>query len=164
MTSIVGRRILSASFAALMLVSSCQFSNIDVIEDRRVKIMSPKDWATVTMPVTIRWEGSDVEGLRYAVFVDRPPMKPGAPLRELAKDDDVCLARPDCPDKAWLENHNVYLPETESLTVPFLPDGRPLNRPEARDLHEVLIVLLDGDTREGEAAFRSRFYVDRSDS
>ena len=60
--------------------------------------------------------------------------------------DDACELEPGCPDEAWLENNGVYLTDVPSLRLETLADRRVKGRSKTRDPHEVIIVLLDGDT------------------
>lgn len=154
---------LALALALVVSTGGCAFSGIDLVEDRRVRILEPSPDQEVTMPLTIRWEADRVDGLRYGVFVDRAPIKPGATLRTVAGDDDVCLARPDCPDTDYLNAKGVYVTQEPSLTLAGLPDLRNTDE-HRRDPHFATIVLLDGDRRVGEGAWYRDFAVVRSAS
>lgn len=144
------------------MLAGCAFSNVDLVKDRRVHILTPRDQATVAMPVTVRWTAHDTGSLRFAVFVDRSTLRPGAGLRSLVpKDDAACRADPHCPDADWLASNGVYLADTTSLTLPSFKDNRPAHNHGARDTHTITIVLLDGDRRKGEGSWYRQVYVDR---
>lgn len=162
---LIGRLELPAVAAVLvagtLALEGCAVSGVDLVQDRRVEIQEPAEQASVSPPLTVRWSAHDTAGLHFAVFVDRPPIPPGASLRSLAKQDHACLARPDCPDQAWLAGKGVYVADSTAVRVAALGDNRPEHQPRARDAHEVTIVLLDGDRRSGESAWHRQFYVPR---
>jgi hypothetical protein len=155
---------ISCVFTALLasMLGACTFTNVDLMKDRRVQILTPHDQATVGMPVTVRWTAHDTGSLRFAVFVDRSTLRPGASLRSLVpKDDAACRADSHCPDADWLASNGVYLADTTSVTLPSLKDNRPEHNHGARDTHTITIVLLDGDRRKGEGSWYRLIYVDR---
>ena len=158
------KRKFAAGVTALLAVTGCAVKDINLVEDRRIHVDAPHDQQMVRLPVTLRWSTRGVApGLTYAVFLDRPPIRPGKTLKSLAKDaeDDACMARPDCPDAAWLAGRGVYLTKNRSLVLSALADRRPENRPKARDGHEAVIVLLNGTRRVGESSWYRQFYIER---
>ncbi|MHB8342014.1 MAG: hypothetical protein ACYDB7_12710 [Mycobacteriales bacterium] len=160
--------VLGAGLALAALLSSCAFSNIDLIQDHRVHILSPHAGQTVQLPVTIRWRTTGLStgvgrlAVRFAVFVDRPVVKPGASLRSIASGDSQCLRVPSCPGPTYLREHGVYVVAGTQLTLPFLADLRNPSAGITKDQHTVTIVILRGDHRDGESAFSVTFYVARS--
>ena len=151
-----------AAWLAVLTLAGCAFSNVDLVKDRRVHILTPGDQATVTTPLTLRWTARDTGSLRFAVFVDRSTLRPGARLRSLVpKDDTACRADPKCPDASWLSSNGVYIVSGTSVTLPSLTDKRPANSHGARDSHTITVVLLDGDRRQGEGSWYRQVYVDR---
>lgn len=155
------------------LAPACAFQNINVKEDTRLKIVTPEDRSLVQLPFTIRWEvrGFTItppDGVRsqnagyFALFFDRSPMPPGKGLTWLAEKDEACLRTPGCPDEEYLNRQYVYTMNNTSFEVTALPDTRPVERPQAKDRHEVTIVFLNGaNERIGESAFSTRFIVNR---
>lgn len=149
------------------LSGGCAFSNIDLVQDHRVHIVSPATDQMVHLPVTIRWSvnglqpGAGDPPVRFAVFVDRAVIKPGSTLRSVASGDERCLKDPSCPDDSYLREHDVYLVTGTELRLPFLPDLRNAGSHSSKDAHTVTIVILDGDRRNGESAFTRTFYVAR---
>ncbi|HVF75556.1 MAG TPA: hypothetical protein VM938_10950 [Acidimicrobiales bacterium] len=154
------RRLAAGLAVAALLTGGCAVSGINLVQDQRVRILAPGPDDEVTVPLTIRWEAERVEGLTFAVFVDRAPIKPGASLRSLAEDDDVCLSRPDCPDAGYLASKGVYVTTEPSVTLPGLPDHRATEE-HRRDPHFATIVLIDGDRRVGESAWYRDFSIIR---
>lgn len=155
---------ITASAVTAVMLSGCAVHGLNLVEDRRLRMEAPGDQQTVRLPVTLRWAAHGIDpALTYGVFVDRAPIRPGQTLRSLAKDaeDDACLARPDCPDAAWLAGRGVFLTRSPFVVLSALPDRRPENRPKARDGHEAVIVLLAGDRRVGESSWYRQFYVKR---
>jgi hypothetical protein len=146
-------------------LAHCAFSNIDLVQDRRVRIVAPEPYATLQLPLHLTWTWTAPEartaGLDFGVFVDRSPIAPGASLRTVAKDDKVCEARPGCPDKEYLAARNIYTTRRTSMTFTFLPDLRTNSKRTLRDQHRIIIILLKGGYRVGEGAFVSDFYVAR---
>lgn len=159
--------------ALVALATACTFQNINIKEDRRLKIIAPEDRSLVQLPFTISWEARDFaitppNGVKsrnagyFALFFDRSPMPPGKDLRWLAEKDEACLRTPGCPDEEYLNRQYVYTMINTSFEVTALPDTRPVERPQAKDRHEVTIVFLNGaNQRIGESAFATRFIVNR---
>jgi len=147
--------------AAVLLVAllpACGIHGLNLTQDERVSIVSPKDRSTVDLPLTVRWTAHDFDGT-YAVFVDRSPLPPGRTLEWLARNDDVCRQTKGCPDSTWFSERNVLRTAETAVTIDRLPDSTRDNR---RDRHEVTVVLLDrAGRRVGESAFRVEFEVHR---
>jgi hypothetical protein len=133
---------------------------LDFARDDRVSIVRPEENATVALPLELSWTAKDFSG-RFAVFVDRSPMRPGQDVRSLVpREDEVCRANPACPDESWLSARGVYLTTSPSLVVRSVADKRSSNR--QADRHEVTIVLIDEQgRRQGEGAFIREFRVAR---
>jgi hypothetical protein len=131
-------------------------------QDDRVEIVQPDDEAEVELPVTIRWESDVPErsdgGPYFAVFLDREPIAPGQSLRVLG--DETCEKDPGCVDADYLRDRFVYVTDETSLELETVPLKSGSQRTGARDRHEAIIVLVDGDGRRiGEAAYRVTFGV-----
>lgn len=147
-------------FVALVmsLATGCSFQGLNFVQDDRVSILSPTDRQEVDLPVTLRWDVRDFDGT-FAVFVDRAPVPPGHTLDWLARDDDLCRARPGCPDEAWYHARYVYPTDATTLTLTELPE---LRADEGRLFHEATVVLIDrAGRRVGESAFTVQFELRR---
>jgi hypothetical protein len=146
--------------ALTLLVGAACGRQLDFSRDERVSITQPQENDTVTLPLALSWTAKDYEG-RFAVFVDRSPMRPGKDLRSLVpREDEVCRANPRCPDEDWLAARGVYLTTVPSLVVPSVPDRRASKHQS--DRHDVTIVFLDEHgRRQGEGAFIREFRVNR---
>ncbi|HEX2038215.1 MAG TPA: hypothetical protein VHF47_00620 [Acidimicrobiales bacterium] len=157
----------AVALAVVLLFGGCGLGGgMAFREDTRLSILEPADRATVPLPVTLRWTTEDIDlgspggPQRFAVFVDRAPLRPGQHLRALGDDD--CERVPGCPDEAYLRERYVYLTTESSLVLESVPDQRSSNRTGAEDRHEAVIVLLDAEGRRmGEAAWSAEFSVDR---
>lgn len=125
-------------------------------KDARLRIVAPKNLATVSTPVHLRWTSQipPANPPTYAVFVDALPVHPGQNLRSLA--GATCASVRGCVDVAWLNRHSVYLTSQLSFdldALPILGTAR-----GERDIHKVTIVLVDADWRRlGEAAWSVAF-------
>lgn len=154
----------------LMGLPACGVRGLSFIADDRVSIVSPKDRATVELPMRVKWEVEDfrVSGRTgrvekdtgyFAVFVDRAPQPPGRTVESLAAGDSACEVDPACPDEAYFASRGVYTTSETELIIDFIPD---LAQGDNRDLHELTVVLLNGKgERIGESAFRVEFEVGR---
>ena len=143
---------------AAATLSACGIQGLNFVQDDRVEIVAPKNNATVTLPLTVRWTARDFDG-SFAVLVDRAPPNPGKSLATLAEGDAVCEATPGCPDAAYLAGLRAYTTTDTSFEITQLPE---LTEDRTREGHEVTIVLLDpAGKRIGESAFRVDFNIRR---
>lgn len=169
----IGARVAVFGVAALLL-AACGFDGLAFRQDDRVEIVAPDDREAVTLPVTVEWrvDGFEVTGENgesrddagyFAVLVDRNPQPPGEPLAWLAREDDTCVASPDCPDEQYFAQRRVHTTTDTRFTVDNVL--RPDRERIIRELHEVTVILLDGTGRRiGESAFSVEFEVDRQDT
>lgn len=156
--------------ALLPLVAGCGVSGLSFLADDRLSITSPESRSSVAVPVTLRWTIEDFEVTGptgravpdagyFGVFVDRAPQAPGRTVESLFEGEPACAADPGCPDEADLASRGVYTTSGTELTIDRIPD---LTDGQSRDLHEVTVVLLDGEgERIGESAFSVDFEVVR---
>lgn len=156
---------LVASLTAVIALSGCTFSGINLVEDTRVTIVSPDDGEHVRLPITLRWtthhlDTSPGSDMRFAVFVDTKPIMSGETLRAVAEGDGLCLRDPKCPGPEYLSSRGVYVVDDTSFTIGFLPDLR--SEHQDTDTHRFVVVILNGDRRDGEGSFSRTVYVDRS--
>jgi hypothetical protein len=139
-------------------------SDLNFRVDNRLHFTSPKDRATVHVPVTVSWTIRDfsIEGPGstppstsagyFAVFVDRAPIKPEQTLRVVGNGDPVCENDPKCPDTAYLNAHHVYTTTGTRLRLTQIPTI--LGDRERLQLHTITIVLMDtAGHRIGESAW-----------
>ena len=110
----------------------------------------------------VAWDAPGIElgavggPARFAVFVDRAPIRPGQSLRAVGDDD--CRRTPGCPDDEYLRERYVFLTCATSLTLDTLPAKSGTTRTGADDTHDLTIVLVDADGRRlGEAAWTVEF-------
>lgn len=166
--------LMSGSVAFVLLLGACTL-DVAFTQDRRLHILAPEDRQTVELPFDVRWEvtgftvtgpdqtdgESDDRGF-FGLFFDRSPIAPGEDMRSVAADDESCLRTPGCPDQDYLNERNIYTTTDTVFTVDTIADTRPPERLEAKDWHEVTIVLIDpSGERIGESAFSVRFVVRR---
>jgi hypothetical protein len=156
--------------AMALLGTACSTQGLAFVQDKRVDIVAPEGHSTVDVPVTITWTVHDFhitgqdgrsrpQAGYFGLFVDRAPVPPGKPLSWLAHGDDLCVATPGCPDKQYLADHDTYAVTGTSFTLRQLPD---LDAYHGHELHEVTIVMLDGEgLRVGEQAWFVDFRYDR---
>lgn len=157
---------------AATALSGCDVSQFAFKVDESITVTSPQERTEVDLPVTVTWSDADAPSdLRvdpsdptaeyYAVFVDRGPIGPGRTLASLAKEPSRCAEDPACPTADYLRDQKVFLTARPELLLEFLPDRRPSTRGNPKDPHEVTIVRMVGDARQGEAAWDLLFYVNR---
>lgn len=162
--------LLCGLLATVLIAAGCSTENLAFRDDDRLTIVSPEDRGHVELPFEVEWRMEDFEvgqapldgdGNYYAVFVDRPPLAPGQHLDSLANES--CERAADCPDTEWLTDHFVHVTTDTRVTIERLPLVDEQNRTGARDLHEIVIVLMDSeDERIGESAFWVEFFHERS--
>lgn len=142
--------------ALAVAASSCGYKGLALVQDRRLDITSPTQRAEVTVPVRLEWSMKDFavgpgQG-SFGVVLDRQAPPPGQTLQWLFRDDENCVATPDCPDDAYMADRYVFRTTETSLTferLPDLGDG---------DLHEATVVLLDAEGRRiGESGWTVQF-------
>jgi hypothetical protein len=157
----------------LIGLASCSLGRDRFSTDTRVTFVTPGNAAAVTLPTTIRWRthglalthppadlketsASSQDGVYFAVFVDRTPMAPGAPLLSLA--DPTCKATHySCITPDYFAQSSVYLTDATSLQLPAVPTTA---RHHAELVpHSLTIVLMRGTRRDGEAAYTREFFV-----
>lgn len=132
-----------------------------------MKITSPKEGSTVTLPLTVDWTTNELDlsstgDITFGVFLDQKVIAPGKDLRQSFKKGDFCSAIPSCPDAAYLARRGVYVLKGTSLTLNELTDLRSDN--VKNDTHRLVIVVLKDGKRLGEGFFSRTFTVERPDS
>lgn len=153
------RRIVGIGLVGAVLLPACAVRGLSFVTDDRLKIVDPKQNATVSLPFEVTWTVKNYDGL-FAVFFDRSPIRPNQTLRSLVPSDDPCRSESSCPDADWLADRNVYVTDGTGVVVDRLPDRRDSDR--SKDRHDMTIVLLDENgQRTGESAFTKEFIVER---
>jgi hypothetical protein len=151
-----------AALAVLALLPGCALHGLAFDNDHRVKFVSPRNRATVRLPVALRWDAAHLArtpggGPFFAVFVDRAPIKPGQTLA--AVGDENCKRTPGCPDLTYLQDQYVFVTRDTHLTLADVPKASG-QRTGARDAHEATIVLVDArGGRIGENAYTVQFTI-----
>lgn len=153
-------RLVVALVALVALVTGgCAYQGLQFVRDDRLQIVSPRENQRVTVPFTVDWKMTGNTG-RVGVFFDRAPMFTAQGLLALVGRDDPCRRKSDCPDRAWLTRHGVYIVDRAPLRVDFVEDLRASHN--VADRHTMCIVFLDETNhRGGEATFVREFIVER---
>lgn len=148
--------------AASLLVGGCGGVRTGLSADERVEIVSPVPLEAVASPFDLRWTARDLPGnLRFAVLVDRTPIRPGTSLA--AAFTDECEGIPDCPDDAFLAQRDVYVTDDPTVAIERLPAIGGVDGAPARPVHRATIILVDDEgTRQGEASWTVEFRADES--
>ena len=148
-----------AAATLVLVLTGCSFTDVAFRQDTRLDFVSPEDRAAVTLPATVDWDFAGDDDTTFAVFLDRRPPPPGRTLASIADGDDTCERDPGCPDDDYLADRGVWTTTDTSFT--FEAIRRP-TRDDRRELHEVTVILVDGEGRRiGESAWILEFEVDR---
>lgn len=151
------RSVFAVVLAAAIIGPGCSTSGLAFRQDHRVAFIEPSDRSEVAVPFTVRWDVDDFDGT-FAVLVDRTPPPPDQTIAWLFRNDDSCRVDDDCPDEARLADENIYLTATPQVVIPRVPRSTATGR----DLHDVVVILLDHNGRRvGESAFRLELEIDR---
>ena len=141
--------------AVMFAGSGCGTSGLSFLQDDRVHIVTPSDRSDVSLPLAITWTVADF-GVgpgagSFGIVVDRTPPAPGETLASMFSGTDACRSEAECGDASFLAQRNVYTTQLTTLTFDRLPRG---SSGDARNRHEITIVLLDRDGRRvGEGAW-----------
>ena len=147
-----------AVLAVLMIgLAGCGRS---LVSDRSLHLTAPAALSTVHTPFTTSWTTSGKQESRYAVFVDRLPVRPGHTMRDVALDQ--CKRRPSCyPDDNFLAGLGIYLTADTSISIPNLKPQSGLAGTEHPPIHTVTVVRFSGQGtgghRIGDAAWEVEF-------
>jgi hypothetical protein len=157
------------------VLSGCVPQGLAFKVDERLTFQSPKDRATVRLPVTLDWDIRDFEITEpggeprddagyFAVFVDATPVPPGKPLSWIARKDNSCRSADGCPDEEYLLARGIYTTTKTELILEQLPRTGRGDEDDRRERHRATIVLLDAEgKRIGESAFEVAFDVTRTE-
>lgn len=153
-------------------LTSCSVEGLALEQDHRIEFVEPDYREKVTLPFTIRWSiehfeitGPNGEARTDAGYVevlfDREPQPPGEGVEYFARDDISCRQDDGCPDHRYLAQRQIFTTTNDYFTVRALPPapGVQLDRGQA-DIHDVVLVLLDGQGRRiGESAWWNAFEI-----
>lgn len=146
-----------------VLLSSCSVHGLAFVQDTRLKITSPPEFALVPQPVTVRWavrdfiitghDGQTVPTAGYfGVFLDIDPPPVGKTLAYLARGDKTCKASEGCPNATYFANLHIYTTSATHFTLPPIP--LPPSGTHGNPTHTVTVALFNGaGQRLGESAF-----------
>jgi hypothetical protein len=162
--------------ALAVLTAGCGIAHpteLNYRTDTRLDFLEPEARSLIKPPVTVRWTIRDFtvqapgsappqrDAGYFAVFVDKAPIKPDETMRVIAKNDQVCLHRPGCPDKEYLEDRQIFTTTASSLTLEQIPQLS--GNKERIQFHLVTVILLDtAGHRIGEAAWQLDFRMRRA--
>jgi hypothetical protein len=147
--------------AALLATTLAGCGNLSFRVDKRLHWQAPPARALVKLPVVVSWSmPAFAPGGRFAIFVDRAPIKPGQTLRAVGSNDASCKHDPTCPNADYLAQRQIYTTSSPSIT---LTEVSPLRTSRDRvQLHQLSVVLLDATGhRIGESAWTREFRLRR---
>jgi hypothetical protein len=140
-----------------LVVGGC--SGLEFEQDRRLHFTSPESDALTHLPVTVSWTTKDIQATgtdadRFAVFIDRHPIKVG-------RNVDSLLPKGTRPTRALLAESNVYVTSADHLTLKLVPDLD--NDTASRQRHTATVVLVDqSGARVNESSWSREFDLRRS--
>jgi hypothetical protein len=122
-------RVIVATLAMTLGLSGCEQQALLFRNDHRINVSSPATFATVGLPLTLRWTARDFSAPRdghFEVFVDRSPQPPGKTISEFPPGDRA----------------GIYA--TDSTEMELKVFGRdPAAPPAEQDHHELTVILVD---------------------
>lgn len=149
----------AAAAAAALTAGGCSVSGLELVAGSQLEIVTPNPNEEVRLPLEVRWQakgrtliepGTPGDGVYFAVFVDRPPLRPGEHLVELV--DDTCRRTPRCATRRYFAERNVYLTGEPRVVVDAVADHK---------VHRVTVVMFDEDNvRVGEVAASVEVRID----
>jgi hypothetical protein len=156
------RRSTAIALGLLAVAPACRSDGLAFRQDRRVRIVAPRNNSVVPLPAVLRWTAHRMRGERFVVLIDVSPMPPGQGLDYFARDDVSCRRADGCPDAQYLANLGVHVTTGTSFTIDALRDTGTTTRTSAGDRHTATIALIDqAGVRRSEAAFQVDFIVER---
>jgi len=157
-------RRVSVVLLVVVLLAGCDAA---LTRDERLQIESPREGATVSLPLALEWSSTGVRttdpgkpepgGFYFAVFVDRAPLGPGEALVELV-ERECAVAGNGCATRSYFEQRGVFITDQLRLRIANVP-VKTEHRKDAY-LHTATIVLMDSHHRRvGEGAWTRTFRV-----
>jgi hypothetical protein len=142
----------------ILTTAGCGTQGLVLQQPDQIKDLKPAALSSTKLPVKVSWSARPLAaGERFVVFVDQVPMPPGDSLESLA--DDVCKATPGCPNKAYLNQHFVFVTRDDHVSIPVLPLNGPFPVNDLYTMHQATIVIIDhAGNRLGEEFWTTSFY------
>ncbi|HET9732351.1 MAG TPA: hypothetical protein VFP54_06700 [Acidimicrobiales bacterium] len=137
--------------ALALALAGCRASGMVFVKSSTFRIVEPNPFGTVTLPLTVKWtEGAPFRpGDRFALFLDRGSIGIGENILHLVPDS--CRKVPTCSPSQYLQQRNVYVTNTTSMSLATLPSTSLTGHSTGKEDHTVVIVVLDSSgTRVGE--------------
>ena len=104
--------------------------------DGEIRFVEPVEEDFAQAPLLVRWEGKPARTAKWAVFLDRAPIRPGASVSDLEVQ----------------ERNNMWVTDVPEYTVAFVPP-RQSAVVSRRDRHRLTVIPLDAKgKRVGEHA------------
>jgi hypothetical protein len=136
--------------------AACSGGPIDFSANQSLTITTPSPLAVVSLPLEAAWHVTGSSHDRYAVFVDRTPIAPGAQLRALAGTS--CKHHAHCPSASFLAGLGVYVTSSQGVSIPSLPDLGGTNGDEPQPVHTLTVVLVNSAGRRiGASSWQTEF-------
>ncbi len=129
--ALLGASLASFTFALAGCLEDRSFHQSDTI-----RFAEPVEGDFAASPLLVRWEDTSKDAKKWAVFLDRAPIRPGASVEDLEVQ----------------ERENLWVTTEQELTIDFVPPRR-TSVASRRDQHRLVVVPLDADgERLGEHA------------
>jgi hypothetical protein len=136
---------------AVPCVTACSAPTLRA--DKGVRITAPAPLTVVGSTFTVQWEVEEGGTNRYAVFVDRAPVAPGAKVTDLV--DDPCRARPPCSDDVELQRKGIFVAAGGQATIKNLPPLAGMVAQVSHPVRTLTVAPLDAaGRRQGETIGR----------
>ncbi len=151
--------------AALVLgaaVSGCAAEGAVFTRDDRVRIITPVNRSTVTLPVTVGWKVAPAAGIgSYLVVVDRSPQPPGETVAHFVGGLDECKGPQleSCLTDDYLAQRGIYRTTDPQLVLDVLPARSTASKSGERRHHVVIAPLDSRGRRVGEATWAVQFWL-----
>ena len=124
-----------AVVALLLPLSGC-LEDRSFHENDTLRFVEPLEGDFASAPLLVRWKGTPRKVAKWAVFLDRAPIKPGTSIEDLEVQ----------------ERQNLWITKEQELTIDFVPP-RSTSVESRRDRHLLVVIPLDADgERIGEHA------------
>lgn len=129
-------RVVAFVIGALSLLSTGCLEDRSFHENDVFRFVEPLEGDFASAPLLVRWEGRPAKTAKWALFLDRAPIKPETSIEDLEVQ----------------ERQNLWITEEQELTIDFVPP-RSTSVDSRRDRHLFVVIPLDADgERIGEHA------------
>lgn len=139
------RRLAGAALLAGLVCAGCARPGLTLGSQNLVRITEPRELATVSLPMTMRWAGIPLRAEPaskapfYAVFIDHPPIEAGQNLVVLV--DRQCQKEAGCANVAYFATHGVFITRMPWVTITNLPGA--LGQTPKDNLHQAVVIMVD---------------------